>query len=145
MTLVLLCIVIAIADGDTLTASCNEQTIRVRLAEIDAPEKGQAFGNRSRQALAALCLDKRAHIRPQTTDRYGRTLARVECADIEASAEQVRAGMAWVFDRYVTDRSLYSLQDAARAERRGLWIDVEAVATWDWRRRQLQENISRHR
>ena len=51
----------------------------------------------------------------QSKDRYGRTVGRVECDGVDASAEQVRAGMAWVFDRYVKDRSLYKLQDAAKA------------------------------
>lgn len=55
---------------------------------------------------------------PQTTDRYGRTVARVECDGVDANAEQVRAGMASVFDRYMTDRSLYAVQDEVRAAKR---------------------------
>lgn len=136
---ILACTVIGIADGDTLTARCDaaegKTNITVRVAEIDAPEKGQAWGTRSRQHLAELCHGKAATVRPRTTDRYGRTVARVECDGIDASAEQVRAGMAWVFDRYVTDRSLYAVQDAARGERRGLWGDAESVAPWEWRKR----------
>ena len=107
----LLCLVVGIADGDTLTARCDAQadqpaqTMKVRLAEIDAPEKGQAFGNRSKQHLSDVCFKKQAEVRPQTTDRYGRTVARVICDGTDANVEQVRAGMAWVFDKYVTDRS----------------------------------------
>lgn len=123
-----------IADGDTLQARCDDQTLKVRLAEIDAPERGQPFGTQSRQHLADLCHLKPAERCPQTTDRYGRTVARVACDGVDTSAEQVRAGMAWVLDKYVTDRSLYALQDAARGERRGLWSDPEAVAPWEWRR-----------
>lgn len=133
----LACVVISIADGDTLTARCDapegQTNIVVRVAEIDAPEKGQAWGNRSRQHLADLCHRRAAVVRPRTTDRYGRTVARVECDGIDASAEQVRAGMAWVFDRYVTDRGLYAVQDVARGERRGLWGDAEPVSPWEWR------------
>jgi endonuclease YncB( thermonuclease family) len=134
----LACIVIGITDGDTLTARCEMQegkaNITVRVAEIDAPEKAQAFGNRSRQHLAATCFHRPAIVRPRTTDRYGRTVARVECDGVDASAEQVRAGMAWVFDRYVTDRSLYPVQDEARSEGRGLWSDSLATPPWEWRR-----------
>lgn len=132
----LACMVIAIADGDTLTARCDEQNVKIRIAEIDAPEKAQPFGNRSRQHLAALCFKKRATVQPQSIDRYGRTVARVECAGIDASAEQVHAGMAWVFDRYATDHTLYPLQDEARAAHRGLWGDAMPVAPWEWRLRQ---------
>ena len=133
----LACFVVGIADGDTLTARCDvpegKATITVRLAEIDAPERGQPFGTRSRQHLADTCHGKPAVVRPQTTDRYGRTARRVECDGIDASVEQLRAGMAWVFDRYVTDRGLYAVQDAARSELRGLWADGAAVAPWEWR------------
>jgi endonuclease YncB( thermonuclease family) len=130
----LTCVVIGVADGDTLTARCDAKNLRIRVAEIDAPEKAQAFGNRSRQHLAALCFKKPATVRPLSIDRYGRTVARVEFDGTDASAEQVRAGMAWVFDRYMTDRSLYALRDAARADRLGLWIDPAPLAPWEWRR-----------
>jgi endonuclease YncB( thermonuclease family) len=130
---VLACLVIGIADGDTLTARCDAVNVKIRVAEIDAPEARQAFGNRSRQSLATLCFKKPATVRPLSTDQYGRTVARIECAGGDASAEQVRAGMAWVFDRYVTDRSLYSLQEDARSSGRGLWSDPEPVAPWEWR------------
>jgi len=134
----LICMVIGIADGDTLAARCEvpsgREVIQVRVAEIDAPEKGQAFGNRSRQHLVELCFKKPATVRPQTTDRYGRTVARVECGGIDASADQVRAGMAWVFDRYVTDATLYSLQEEARNAQRGLWADPIPEAPWRWRK-----------
>jgi endonuclease YncB( thermonuclease family) len=134
----LLCAVIAIADGDTLIARCEFSegalNVKVRLAEIDAPEKAQPWGNRSRQYLAALCFKKPATIKQQSVDRYGRLVGRVLCDGTDANAAQVQAGLAWVFDRYVTDRRLYGLQDAARAERRGLWADSAPVAPWDWRR-----------
>jgi endonuclease YncB( thermonuclease family) len=129
---VLTCFVIGVADGDTLSARCEQEdgavNIKVRLGEIDAPERRQAFGTRSRQHLAELCFKKPATVRVTTLDRYGRTVARVECAGTDANAEQVHAGMAWVFDRYVSDRSLYAVQDDARAAQRGLWADPEPVA-----------------
>src|SRR5262245_34990482 len=136
----LVCAVVGITDGDTLTARCEPtgyapaQTIKVRLAEIDAPEQHQPFGTRSREHLAELCFQQRAEVRPIAAngglDRYGRTVAHVSCNGIDANVEQVRAGLAWVFDRYVTDRSLHALQDEARAAHRGLWRDAAAVPPW---------------
>lgn len=138
------CLIVGISDGDTLTARCDaaagqlEQTIRVRLAEIDAPEKAQPFGDRSRQHLAQLCFQQRAEVAPLPgsagTDRYGRTVARVTCDGVDANADQVRAGMAWVFDRYARDLTLYDLQATARRSRVGLWADPHPVAPWEWRR-----------
>ena len=73
------CLVVAAADGDTLTVNCEAQaeqppqTMIIRLAEIDAPEMRQPFGQRSKQNLAAMCFQKPATVKPQTRDRYGRT------------------------------------------------------------------------
>ena len=108
------------------------QNLRARFAEIDAPEKGQAFGNSSRQHLAELCFKMQAVVKLQPTDRYGRTVARVECDSVDANVEQVRAGVAWVFDRYVIDRSLYALQDEVKAAMRGLWADNHPLPPWEW-------------
>lgn len=131
------CKVVGITDGDTLAALCaGNQQVKIRLAEIDAPEKAQPFGERSKQSLSALCFNREAEINPLTTDRYGRTVARVHCEDTDANAEQLRRGMAWVYDKYVTDRSLYAVQDEARDAKRGLWIDKNPIPPWEWRHRQ---------
>ncbi|MGV3727757.1 thermonuclease family protein [Hydrogenophaga sp.] len=135
---------VAIADGDTLTARCGEpgayEQVKVRLAEIDAPEKAQPFGNRSRQHLASLCFQKMATIRPTTKDRYGRTVARVECNGEDANLQQVRAGMAWAYTKYLTDPAIAQEQEGARAARVGLWSQ-EAMPPWEWRH--ARQGISR--
>ena len=124
---------VSVTDGDTLTVLVSKKQIKVRLTEIDAPERKQPFGTRSRQSLADLCAGMDARVVEQGKDRYGRTLGRVNCAGVDANAEQVRRGMAWVFDRYVTDRSLFSLQDEAKTSRRGVWADPKPIAPWEWR------------
>ena len=123
-------LVIAIADGDTLT---DLEQIKVHLAEIDAPEKKQPFGTRSRQSLSELCHEKQAEVRVTDRDRYGRLVGRVTCDGTDANSTQVRRGLAWVYDRYATDATLYRLQDEARAAGRGLWTDTAPVAPWEWR------------
>lgn len=97
--------IVRVADGDTLTILMGKEKIKIRLAEIDAPEKAQPFGQQSKQSLSDLSLDKQARIEDKGHDRYGRAIGRVWCAGIDANAEQVQQGMAWVYDRYVTDRS----------------------------------------
>jgi endonuclease YncB( thermonuclease family) len=139
----LACLVISVTDGDTLKVRCEAdpvpQNLTLRLAEIDAPESRQAFGNRSKQSLASLCLREPAQVRPLNVDRYGRIVARVECAGQDASAHQVQQGMAWAFTKYLTDPSIKPLEDAARAGRVGLWADADPVAPWEWRKlRRLQ-------
>lgn len=107
--------VVAVADGDTLTVLVDRHQVKVRLTEIDAPEKNQPFGNRSKQSLADLAFGKVVRLVTYDEDRYGRTLGRVYVGKQDVNAEQVRRGMAWGFDRYVTERGLYSFRDEARA------------------------------
>ena len=92
------CLVVAIANGDTLTARCgdsaNYRQVKVRLGGIDAPEKAQAFGNASKQHLSDLCFQQQAVIKVRSIDRYGRSVANVECRGQDVGETQVNAGMA---------------------------------------------------
>lgn len=129
-------LVVSVHDGDTLTVLVEKQQVKVRLAEIDAPELRQAFGNRSRQSLAKLCFQEQAKVELIARDRYGRSVGKVNCRETDAGAHQVATGMAWVFDRYAPkDSKLYGLQVGARAAKRGLWADNEPIPPWEWRRR----------
>ena len=130
-------IVTEVQDGDTLTLVNWQHTYRIRLADIDAPELGQPRSKDSRASLFHMCALKRATAETAGEDRFGRTLARVTCAGVDANAEQVRRGWAWVFIRYAPKNSpLYSVEAEARAEKRGLWADPEPVPPWEWRRAQ---------
>ncbi len=126
--------VIGIADGDTLTVLEDKRQIKIRLANIDAPEKSQAFGHRSKQSLSDLCYGKDATYLVQDIDRYGRTVAVVTCDGVEANRAQVERGMAWVYLKYNKDAVLPDLQERARANRSGLWADSEPSPPWDWRK-----------
>lgn len=135
----LICLVVGVTDGDTLKVRCGApgayEQITIRLAEIDAPERRQAYGERSHQALAQLCFKVDAVIKPTTKDRYGRTVARVECDGEDASAKQVRDGMAWAYTKYLTDPSIQQLELDARAAKVGLWADSDPIPPWEWRKR----------
>ncbi|HEY0846266.1 MAG TPA: thermonuclease family protein [Noviherbaspirillum sp.] len=131
--------VIGIADGDTLTLLVRGKPLKIRLANIDAPESRQAFGTRSKQHLSTLCYGKEATYRAQDIDRYGRTVAVVYCDGVEANRMQVEYGMAWVNDRYNRDPSLLRLQQEAREMRRGLWSDPRPVPPWRWRKQSKAE------
>lgn len=135
---VLLCLVVAITDGDTLKARCGEpgshKRISVRISAIDAPEKSQPFGQVSRQHLAALCFQQWATITPRTTDRYHRTVGDVTCQGQDVATEQVHAGMAWFYVKYGKGyEHLRRAEGDARVTKRGLWAQ-KAVAPWEWRR-----------
>ena len=131
------CKVIDVSDGDTFTCltGTNEQ-VKVRLAEIDAPEMNQPYGDRSKQSLSLLILSEMVKMDVQDTDDYGRTVARITRTDgVDVNAEQVRSGAAWVYPRYLKDQSLLDLQTEAKNYPRGLWTlpTADQVPPWEWR------------
>lgn len=126
--------VVKVQDGDTLTVLVHQRQVKIRLESIDAPESKQPFGKRSQQSLAQLCAAKTATVHETGKDRYGRTLGWVTCDNLDASSEQVRRGMAWVFVRYAAHNSpLYGFEATARNEHLGLWADPHPTPPWDWR------------
>ena len=130
----LVAVIIAVADGDTLTAKIEDKVVKIRLAEIDAPEKLQLFGPQARASLVKLCLNKPATVRPINTDRYGRTVAHVVCAGTDAATWQVTNGAAWVYVRYAPKKSpLYALEADAKAAGKGLWQEPSPTPPWVWR------------
>lgn len=137
-----LCWVLAVHDGDTLRVRCGvDAPVPVRVAYIDAPEQAQAWGRASGVSLRRLCLHTQAWVVPQAVDRYGRTVATVQCRAKDASHHQVERGMAWVFTRYTPAGSpLFADETRARAAQRGLWHDAAPVepAVWRGQRRALQ-------
>jgi endonuclease YncB( thermonuclease family) len=128
--------VVRVSDGDTITVLVENRQVRVRLDAIDAPELKQSFGARSQQSLAELCAAKSARVIERGVDRYGRTVGWIICDGVDANSEQVRRGMAWVYERYAPRNStLYGLQGEAHDTRRGLWADPQPIAPWQWRRK----------
>lgn len=128
------CIVVSVSDGDTLTVFCDGKQLTVDVAEIDAPELGQPFGNHARQSLSDMCYRRTARLIAQRTDNSGRLVARVRCDGVSAAAEQLRRGMAWVSEEHASDQTLYVAQDIARHAGRGLWAGEAPMAPWEWRR-----------
>ncbi|WOC77653.1 thermonuclease family protein [Stutzerimonas frequens] len=129
--------VISISDGDTLTLlTPTKQQIKVRLAEIDAPESRQPFGQKAKQALADLTFRKQVVADIHSTDRYGRSIARISVKGVDVNRALVESGAAWVYRAYNRDKSLLQAEAEARAAKRGLWAlpESERVAPWDWRK-----------
>lgn len=128
--------VVGVSDGDTITVLIGgRDQIRVRLANIDAPEKSQPFGQRSKQALSDLVFGKPVECERSGTDRYGRTIALCHVGITNVNLSMVRSGMAWVYRMYAKNvPDYYAAEEHARIRGVGLWADKEPVPPWDWRR-----------
>ena len=126
--------VIRVLDGDTLEVLQDKKPVRIRLANIDAPEKRQAFGRWSTNQLKGLVAAQPVTVTYTQADRYERIIGRVFTANgIEANRYMVQVGAAWVYERYNTDKALPALQREAQTQKRGLWADSQPVPPWEWR------------
>jgi micrococcal nuclease len=125
--------VVKIADGDTLTLLVERKQVKIRIHGIDAPEKRQPFYRRSGQSLSELCWGKDATFE-KTGRSWDRLTAHLHCDGVNVGTAQVAKGFAWVEPRFNKDLALPPLQERARAEKRGLWVDPEPVAPWEWRK-----------
>jgi endonuclease YncB( thermonuclease family) len=126
--------VIVVIDGDTLVVLHNGAKVKVRLGNIDAPEKNQAFGMDARQAMFGMVFKKIVHIDSIAVDKYGRTVALVSIGNFNVNKEMVRRGMAWEYSYYKPGRVYMALQSEAQQARRGLWSQRNPIAPWVWRR-----------
>lgn len=126
--------VVRVRDGDSIVVQRGGVGIEVRLDGIDSPELTQAFGRKAKNFTASLALGKTVRLVGKGRDRYGRELAEVFFSDGSSlNRELLSAGYAWWFRKYSTDRSLESLEQTARKERRGLWAVKNPTPPWDFR------------
>jgi endonuclease YncB( thermonuclease family) len=133
--------VVKVSDGDTITVldSSNHQH-KIRLMGIDAPEKKQPFGERSKQALSSLVYDRQVVVEYTKLDKYGRKIGKILVNGVDANLRQVEAGMAWHYKKYKTEQSsedvvLYTAaEEVARKEERGLWVNRGPISPWEWRK-----------
>lgn len=129
--------VVGIKDGDTVVVldSLNNQ-ITLRLAGVDCPEKSQPFGTKAKQFTSDQIYLKTIKYVVTDTDRYGRSIAMIYYDEDNKylSAEIIKAGMGWHYKRYSTSKELALLEDNAKKNKIGLWIDNNPTEPSEWRK-----------
>ncbi len=136
--------VVSVADGDTVTVldEQNKQH-KIRLQGIDAPEKAQAFGQKSKQSLNQLVHSKQVVVEFDKKDKYDRIVGKVLLNGTDVCLEQIKLGMAWHYKQYASeqpkdDREIYAQAELqARAKSVGLWKDKQPTPPWEFRRQQM--------
>ena len=123
-----------VVDGDTVHVFYQDEVYKIRLTEIDAPERDQPYGSNSTEYLKSLLKEGMVDVDISGTDRYGRKLGRLYWRGIDINRELVSAGYARVYDQYVTDNSFYENQSKARNSKKGLWEDQNPLEPWNWRK-----------
>lgn len=133
--------VVGVADGDTVTVlDARQVQHKIRLAGIDAPEKGMPWGQKSKEALSDRVYRRMVTVDWQKQDRYGRLIGKIMIDGQDANLAQVTDGMAWHYKKYAheqtpDDRARYALAGLnARENRRGLWAETDPAPPWTWRK-----------
>ena len=96
--------VVSITDGDTLTLlDAQHRQHKIRLSGIDAPEKAQPFGQKSKNNLSAMVFNRQVVAECGKTDRYRREICKIQVDGVDANLEQIRTGMAWWYLKYAKE------------------------------------------
>ena len=126
-----------VSDGDTLTVRAEgKPQAKIRLYGIDAPESKQDFGRRAKEHLSGLAYGEIVDIVPLHVDRYCRTVAVIRMGQININEEMLAAGLAWVYPKHCKSKFCTrwrELEDEARGQRMGLWIQPDPIPPWEWR------------
>ena len=127
--------VVAITDGDTFKLLTNDSIVhRIRIANIDCPERKQPFSKRAKQFTADAIFGKKIEVEVLNTDRYGRLIANVFYDNgLILNEELLRFGYAWHYKKYSKDQNLQAIEDEARINKIGLWQDSMSIPPWEWR------------
>lgn len=128
--------VVGVMDGDTIKIlTPQKQEVTVRFAEMDAPEKDQPYGQKSKQALSDMVFNKDVRVIKTDTDRYGRTIGRVYVDNTDVNFTMVKSGAAWAYRQYLTDQTIAVAEDAAKNAKAGLWSlqPDQITPPWEWR------------
>jgi endonuclease YncB( thermonuclease family) len=141
--------VIKVTDGDTVNVlTSDNETHRIRLSGIDAPEKKQAFGSKSKQVLADLIDGKTVNVEYNKLDRYQRVVGKITFNGQDVNLRQIKLGLAWHYKKYekeqdVEDRSIYANAEyLAQRDKIGLWYDANPIAPWDFRKQKREQPIN---
>lgn len=126
--------VVRIMDGDTFELLVNKTTYKIRLNAIDAPEKGQDYYERSKQALSSLIFNTTVTVELLRQDKFQRWVGEVYSADGQyVNGRMISDGYAWHYTVYSESAPLAAAQATAKKQRLGLWSLSKPVAPWEFR------------
>jgi endonuclease YncB( thermonuclease family) len=126
--------VVGVLAGDTIKVLKDGKQVKISLASIDCPERGQPYGRIAKNFTAKLVARMNVKVWQTDTDRYGRIVAFVFIDGIDLNKELLKAGLAWHYKKYSRDAELAKLEFQARSQKRGLWAEPNPVPPWEYRK-----------
>lgn len=127
--------VISVTDGDTIKILDEKNKVyKIRLIDIDAPEKKQAFGNKSKENLSKYIAGENVRVEYYKLDRYKRILETVYFKDKDINKQQIIDGYAWVYKKYSKNNEYINQERISKNHKRGLWKDEKPIEPWEYRK-----------
>ena len=128
--------VVGVSDGDTITVLDDMDKVRfkIRLDKIDAPEKNQPFGNKSKHYLSSLIFGKKVSVRYKAVDHYGRISGVIYLDGKEINLVMVQNGYAWHYSYYDNTPAYIEAEKQARREKKGLWQAHNPINPYNFRK-----------
>jgi len=135
---------VTVFDGDTVKLRDRQGDFKLRLTDIDAPERNQAFGKKSRRTLKKLCMGRDISVTAQLTgmDKYQRYLGRLQCNNIDASLYLTQQGLAWHNSKYSSNTMIFEAQEQAKMKKFGLWQQKNPIPPWIWRKQHKSSHFN---
>ena len=129
-----------VVDGDTVYLKTEaNNSVKVRLAFIDAPELNQPFGDDAKTFLKKI-EGKNVVIDVKSKDRYGRHVAVLFHRNADINLLMIENGYAWVYTKYLKHASIQMrnkyrhAESLAQESELGLWQEKDNIAPWKWRK-----------
>lgn len=120
---------IKVIDGDTIVVKCDKRQMTVELDGVDAPELGQPWGKEVRNFVREMVEGRALEVRIiEVGDDSG--TARVLVAGQDLSRLLAERGLAWA----TAAGELQDLTEKAKSAPCGLWLDVQPVPPWEFRK-----------
>lgn len=127
--------VISVTDGDTIKILDEKNKVyKIRLNDIDAPEKKQAFGNKSKENLSKYIAGENVRVEYDKLDRYKRILGTVYFKDKDINKQQIIDGYAWQYKKYSKNNEYKNQERISRNNKKGLWSDENPLEPWEYRK-----------
>lgn len=128
--------VITVIDGNTLEVFTNDnETYKILLFGIDSPELEQPFGEKAKQFLQKLILDKDVIVEVQGKDRLGNRLGIILIEGEDPREKLLAEGLAWTSEKNPVE-SFEMIKEKSKEKGKGLWKEQEPTAPWVFRRQQ---------
>ena len=131
--------IVGVKDGDTYVVLHQDKQTTIRLAHVDCPESGQAFGRAAKKFGSTLCFGKEVTVLSEgKSDRYGRLIGEIYVGKMNVNKQIVLYGYGWHFIKYSKSEEYHEAEHEAQSKRRGLWEDADPIAPWEWRKRKMK-------